>query len=66
MSSTKRTKVYLVYGFDLKTANTYALDIVTDVTEVYPTINRRRNEGHIVSAREQEVYDIDELLREGA
>ncbi|PKJ52669.1 MULTISPECIES: hypothetical protein [Bacillus] len=60
-----RQKVYLVYGYDLEKMNPYPLDILTDVTEVFPTVYRRRNEGHVVSAREQEVYDIDELLKEG-
>lgn len=66
MSSMKKPEVYLVYGFDLDTANTYALDIIedADVTTVMTTVHRRRNEGHIVSARRQEVYDIDELLKE--
>lgn len=59
-------EVYLVYGYDLETFNPYALDIIEDVTQVFPTIYRRRNEGHVVSARLQEVYDIDELLKEGA
>ncbi|PFQ72403.1 hypothetical protein COK15_28100 [Bacillus cereus] len=61
-----RQKVYLVYGYDLEKMNPYPLDILTDVTEVFPTVYRRRNEGHVVSAREQEVYDIDEMLKEGA
>ncbi|MDA2128713.1 hypothetical protein PDM92_21350 [Bacillus cereus] len=61
-----RQTVYLVYGYDLEKMNPYPLDIIEDVTEVFPTVYRRRNEGHVVSARMQEVYDIEELMKEGA